>query len=244
MNYNKISSIDIMKGIGCCIFDFAAILAYFQIFGLFLIVAPVKSVLILLVLFAGLISINGAVIFPSMIFKSIGVPYSAAISTFFVLYAMISNIASVFLIPTSTIWYLACELMIFAIFVIMISVVVSFSKASEKELIINKRENEEKTSIILQLQEIEASINEDQKAILPCINSFNLLKERIKASTPFGRINDNIAVLEIENQIKSNLLSIKDGFQESLTDENINKLQKLIEDTRKLVINRETLNIK
>ncbi|WP_346937772.1 hypothetical protein [uncultured Clostridium sp.] len=57
-------------------------------------------------------------------------------------------------------------------------------------------------------------------------------------------VSGNYAVLEIENQIKENLKSLKLGFEEDLTDKSLIELQKLLEDTRKLVINRETLNIK
>ena len=55
---------------------------------------------------------------------------------------------------------------------------------------------------------------------------------------------DNSAVLEVENQIKDNLVTLKNGFQENLTDNTLINLQRLLEDTRRLVINRETLNIK
>ena len=77
MKNDKFSSMDVLKILGCFIFDIAVILAYFQMFGLFLIIAPIKSMLILFVLLIGLIIFNGAIIFPSMIFKSIGIPYTA-----------------------------------------------------------------------------------------------------------------------------------------------------------------------
>lgn len=246
MNNSKLSSIEVMRIMGCLIFDIAIVLAFFKIFGLFFIVAPGRSILVLLVLFVGLISINGGVIFPSILFKHMGIPYSVSVSTVLVLYAIIANVTSIILIPTNIVWYLVCELIIFAIFIIIFSVIASFAKVSEKELVRVEKEQSEKALIMMQLLEIERTIaeREDQEAILPCTNSFNALKERIKASTPFGRIIGNSAVLEVEDQIKNNLVTLKIGFQENLTDDNLIKLQRLLEDTRRLVINRETLNIK
>lgn len=245
-NNNKLSSVDTMRIMGCAIFDIAIILAFFKFCGLFLVIAPEKSILMILVLLIGLISINGGVIFPSMLFKRIGIPYSVAVSTVLALYAIIANVTSVMLIPANVVWYLVSELIIFAIFITIFSVCISFSKASETELVNIEKEQLEKTSITMQLMEIQTIIEgkEDQKTILPCIKSFNALKERIKASTPFGRIIGNGAVLEVEEQIKNNLVTLKNGFEENLTDDNLIKLQRLLEDTRRLVINRETLNIK
>jgi len=237
---------DVLKILGCFIFDIAVILAYFQMFGLFLIIAPIKSMLILFVLLIGLIIFNGAIIFPSMIFKSIGIPYTAGTVTLCILYAVIANVISIFLIPGSIIGYMIWELIIFAIFIVTLSVIGAFSKTTSEEAHKAEKEQTEKTFIMLQLLEVENVLNrkENQEEIMQCRSLFKALKERIKASTPFGRISGNNAVLEIENQIKENLESIKLGFEEDLTDKSLVELQKLLEDTRRLVINRETLNIK
>ena len=178
MNNSKLSPIEVIRVIGCLIFDIAIILAFFKIFGLFFIIAPERSMLVLLFLFAGLISINGGVIFPGMLFKNMGIPYSVSVSTVLVLYAIIANVTSILLIPASIIWYLVCELIILAIFVMIFSVIASFAKASEKEIVSIEKEQLEKASIMMQLLEIERTIAEveDQKSIVACINSFKALK--------------------------------------------------------------------
>lgn len=246
MNNSKLSSIGVLKILGCFIFDFALILAFFKTFGLFFIIAPVKSMLILFILLVGLLIFNGAVIFPSMLFKSIGIPYSVSIAILFVLYAVTANILSIFLIPGSATYYVVWELTIFAVFLVAFSLIASFSKCAAEDVFKVEKEQSEKTSIMLQLLEIEDILTskENQDAILQCINLFKALKERIQVSTPFGKISGNSAVLQTENQIKNNLIELKAGLQEDLTDKNLVDMQKLLENTRRLVINRETLNIR
>ncbi len=241
MKNDKLSSADLMKILGCFIFDIGITLAYFQIFGLFLIIAPIKSMLILFVLLMGLLILNGAIIYPSMIFRTIGIPYTAGTVTLCILYAI-----SIFLIPGTIIGYVVWELIIFAIFIIIFSVIGAFSKTTSEEAYKAEKEQTEKTLIMLQLLEVENALNskENQEEIMKCRSLFNALKERIKASTPFGRISGNNAVFQVENQIKENLVSIKLGFQEDLTDKTLAELERLLEDTRRLVMNRETLNIK
>jgi hypothetical protein len=98
---------------------------------------------------------------------------------------------------------------------------------------------------MLQLLEIEDAftLKEDQESIMECLKLFKSLKERIQASTPFGRIIGNKAVDKVENEIKNNLVSFRVSFQENSTDKNLVQLQKMLEDTKRLVINREKLNI-
>jgi hypothetical protein len=245
MNNSKLSYFSSLKIIGCLIFDIGLILAYFKVFSLFILIFTVKSILILFILIIGLMIFNGAVIFPNMLFKSIGIPYSASIVTLLVLYAIGANILSIFLIPGSLLWYIVWELIIFAVFLVIFSIIAVFSKGAAEEVVKVEREEVEKTSILLQLLEIEDILTvKEEEAILPILNLFKTLKERIQVSTPFGRINGNNAVLQVENQIKNNLVSLQVILKGDLTDKNLIQLQKLIEDTRILVINREILNIK
>lgn len=88
MNNSKSSSIDALKILGSLIFDFALVLAYLKTFGLFFIIVSGKSILILVVLLGGLMIFNGAIIFPGLLFKSIGIAYSASAVILFVLYAV------------------------------------------------------------------------------------------------------------------------------------------------------------
>ena len=73
---------------------------------------------------------------------------------------------------------------------------------------------------------------------------FKALKERIYASTPFGRITGNSVILDLEDQIKSKLMYLEEILNIDISDETVVELEKLLKETRKLVINRETLNIK
>lgn len=245
MNNSKLSSIDVLKILACVVFDIALLLIYFKVFGLFLIIAPAKSILILLILLIGIVMLNVVFIFSSKIYKTIGMAYAVAFIFLTVLYVIISNVLSIFLIPSNIVWYTFWELIILAVFLGIVSVIAAFSKDSIKYEAKAKKEQQDRTSIMTELLEIENILvsKESEEDILVCSESFRALKERIQASTPFGRINGNNEVLKMEKQIKNNLESFKVGFQGDLSEKKLAQLQRLLEDTRRMVINRETLNI-
>lgn len=246
MNNSKLSSISMLKVLGCLVFDIALILAYFKTFGLFLFIDPFKSILILFVLIIGLMLLNILVVFSDMLFMTIGIPYSASTVTLTVLYVIISNILSIFLIPGSTVWYIIWQLIILAAIILTFSIIAAFSNKAAENIFSVENEQEEKAFVKSQLLEIENAFaaKEDQDSIMQCVKLFKALKERIQFSTPFGRITSNNAVASAEKQINNNLLLLKVSLEENTTVENLVKMQKLIENTRRLVINRETLNIK
>ncbi|WP_298836921.1 hypothetical protein [Clostridium sp.] len=246
MKNSKMSSIGGLKISGCFIFDIAVILAFFKVYGLFFIIAPGKSIFMLGVLLVGIIIFNGVVIFPSMIFKNIGMPYLASTVTLLLLYVIIANVFSLFFITGSTVWYMVWELIIFAVLLIALSTISRFLKCEIENTMKIEKEKTDKSLVMLQLLKIEATLNkkEKEKSILSIINVFKILKERIQASTPFGRITENSAVLELEKQIKDNLVAVQAGLEVTLTDNMLSELKGLLEDTRTLVVNREILNIK
>lgn len=244
MKDNKLSLLGIL---GCLAFDAALIIAFYKAFGLFDTITTDKSIVMLLVLIIGLIIFNGTIIFPTVLFMKLGIQYSSSATMFLILYAIIANVLSIYLIKGSITWYIIYELIILSVFIIGFSRVAAVSEELAKDVIKIEKEQADKFSVAMHLIEIERILKayENQEAVEPSINLFMALKERIQASTPFGRISGNSAVIEIEQQIKDNLVTLQSGFQEKLTDNNrIVELQQLIEDTRRLVINRETLNIK
>jgi len=182
-----------------------------------------------------------------MLYKRIGVAYSASIVTVSILYAVASNVLSVFLLAGSTAWYIVWQLIILAVFMGLLSVIALFSKRAMDDINKDKREQIAKSSIKAQLLEIEADMNakKDCEGMLDVINSFKILKERINASTPFGRIAGNEAVADIEDEIRSNLLRLQSSIRaEDLSKDNLADIIKLIEDTRRLVVNREAMNVR
>lgn len=243
---NNISSTSALKVIGCIIFDFALMLLFFKTLGLFFIIAPIKSLLVLLILFIGLMIFNAALILPSKSFNKIGTPYSDSIIVLFILYPLIANIFSVYLMAGSTIRYIAWELILFGIFIFIFSIIMSFSKISVEDKRKDKNESIERNLVKLKLVEIESILEEkeDKDELLPIINEFEMLKERIEASTPFGRITDNNEVLHLENQINENLSSLIEMLKTDLIDNDPIELKKIMGKTKNLIINREGINIK
>lgn len=246
MNENNYPSSKNLRILGCLAIDIAIIVAYFKAFGLFFIVAPIKSSLVFFILFIGLLFLNAIIILPNKLFKLSGLPYSIFTVMLFVLYAVAANVISVYFVIGSIIWYVVWELILLAVFLVTLSYVISFSKRNSNSLREVEKENNEKSLVMLYILEIEdiLATKKNEESIRPCLNQFKALKDRIMMSTPFGRINGNNMVLEIENRVKDNLIFLKENLSGNLTDEQLIEIQDVIEDTRKLVINRETLNIK
>lgn len=243
MDKNNSNLHGILGLFGCIIFDIAIIIAYVKSFGLFFILDPIRSTLVLVVLSIGLFVLNGALIFPNKLFTKIGIPFSAAFSTLLISYAIVSNIFAILLITESIIWYIVWELIILAVFLVMFSIIGRFSNNAKKDIIKNENERFEDASMRMELSVIEniLTLRVDQEQYL---DLFQALKERIYSSTPFGRIIDNNEVLKIENKIKNNLSDLKADLEGNIIEANVIKIKKLIKDTQNLVIQRETLNIK
>lgn len=236
----------LLKFIGCLLFDIAIIIAFLKAFALFSILAPVKSILMLIVLLIGLAAVNCAVLLSDVLFKKVGIAYSAASISLLITYAFVANILSVYLIKGNVIWYIVWELIILSVLIALFSIIVFYSGRVSENIRRAEIEQISKSQINIQLMNIENAImaRQNDEDILPIINSFKALKERINASTPFGRITGNSAVLDIENKIKKNLEYLHSKLESTLTEESMAEIKKLLDDTRRLVINREALNVR
>jgi len=200
----------------------------------------------LTVLFIGLIMLNISIVFPDILHERIGVAYSVSTVVISLIYIIISNLFSVFLISENIILYTILELVTFICLLAVFSIIAFFSKRTAEDIRKDEAERVFKDSMNSQLMEIESCLIawENDASIMPIINSFKILKERINASTPFGRIDGNNKVKAIESKIKGNLQTLLFEVQANYDNEKLNNIQKLIDDTKRLVINRETLNIK
>ncbi|TAH63852.1 MAG: hypothetical protein EWM50_01250 [Gottschalkiaceae bacterium] len=243
---NKTSSASIIKALGCIIFDIAIILGFYRAFGLFFIIAPDKSALMLLFLLLGLALLNAVIIFPRPFFKVLGAPYSISIIILTVFYVLISNTLSILFIGGALVGYLVWQLILIAAYLVIFALILFFVGKVEEDNIRDEKEQRDKTLIKLYLMNIEAALGEKENGeeASRILTLFKSLKERINASTPFGRITNNFAVLDLEEKIKRNLISIEEILKIDLNEDNLLELEKLLESTKNLVINRESLNIK
>ncbi|MDP4117295.1 MAG: hypothetical protein Q8903_14260 [Bacteroidota bacterium] len=241
---NKLSLATILRFFGCLIFDVAVIIAFFNTFALFTVLMPEKSAFMLLFLLSGLALLNVACVCSHLIFDKVGIPYSASVIILFILYALISNVVSVLLIVGSIVTYIVWELILLALFVILLSIFVSFSKRASANIQNTKNEQTNKTFINLQLMKIETEINAMEIRNEAIDNSFYELRERMNASTPFGRVVNNPAVAEVESMIISNLQIVLASITSNLDEKALNSIQKMMENTRQLLVNREKLIVK
>ncbi|MFD0682273.1 MULTISPECIES: hypothetical protein [unclassified Paenibacillus] len=243
MRYFNFSNFGLYRLLAVLVFDIAIIVGFYSIFSALFILAPMKLVIMSLVLFAGLLFFSGAVVFPNLFGRG-SIPYPISIIVVSILYLAVSNLISVAFIMGNIVWYICWELFIFAILIGVLSTITYFSNRESEDS--TQLEKSEKTNINMQLMIIEASLNakKNNEGILPIIQSFKVLKERINASTPFGRITGNSAVYELENTIRDNLEFIQLHIRSNAIDKNIADIQSLIDETRHLIVNREALNVR
>lgn len=241
---NKISLSTVFRFIGCLIFDIAVIIAFFQTFSLFTVLMPIKSILMLLFLLLGIVTLNVAIAFPRVVFDKVGIPYSTSIIVLFILYAVSANVLSAFLIVGSITGYIVWELILFAVFLLVLSFLVSFARKASENTEKVQQEQSAKISINLQLVRIETAINAMDYNNSALSDSYQALKERLNASTPFERVTDNQAVTDVENMIKANLQNILSCISTDSEEKEVASIQKQLDNTRQLLINRERLIVK
>lgn len=246
MDKERISPIFNLMLVGCLIFDFALILAFLKIFGSFFIVSFSKSLCAMLVLLLGLVASNVAVVAPNIQSKNVNLPFSNAISVLLILYACIANAASVFLLTGSIVRYIVWQLIVLAIFLILLSVTMAYLKRGITEVANVEKEQMQVKILKLQVLRIDNLFTEKMgdPNILSVLPLFTSLRERALASTPFGRIVGNNEVAEIEEQVMKNFLELEDMLSGDFADNRLIEVRNLLEETKRLIINREALNIK
>lgn len=244
MNFSNSSVLKLFRLAAIIVFDIAVLLAFFKIFFVLFLVSPIKLIFMFIVLLAGLLAFSGALLFPTLLFRRSHFAYPVSVVTVTIFYLALSNLVSLFFISGSTAWYLIWELLIGAVYIGILSVLTFFANHEKEDTA--ELEQLQKSTIQMQLLLIENSLVSKQNdgAISPLLHSFKALKERIHASTPFGRIAGNSAIYELENKIRDNLEFIQLHTRSHTIAKNIEEIQTLMEETRRLIIHREALNIR
>lgn len=244
MNNTGFSVSRVLRVLGALLLDVAMIILFVEWFSWFSLLAPAKSALMLLVLLLGLLAVNVVIIAPPL-HRKVGLAYSAAIGTLLVLYAVVANIISVLSIFGSVTWFIIWQLVILAVFVLIVAVIAAAARRHAQDVETRDTERAARGSITLMLTDMQAVLapRAADPAVAPVMAAFRELRERINSSTPFGRIQGNPAVANLENRIMGNLNFLLNELRVSLTGESIDRIQTVMEETRRMVMDRETLNI-
>lgn len=246
MNDNGFTASKILRAAACVILDAAMIIIFVKVFSFFSLLAPIRSVLALLVLLIGLAVVNVVIIAPGGIYNKIGIAHSAAIGFLLVLYAAAANVVSVLTVGIpSLVWYIVWQLLLLGIFILIFAVIAASAKRSAQSISANQAEAAARGNVALMLSDMQVSLSarEGDPAFASVAAAFGAMKERINVSTPFGRIQGNSAVDELENRIMGNLSLLQNEFRVNLSAENAARLRGIMEDTRRMIISRETLSI-
>ncbi|WP_168121446.1 hypothetical protein [Paenibacillus sp. HB172176] len=236
----------VLKAAGCLIFDIAVILAFFHWFSFFAILSPVKSILMLMVLLVGLIVFNAVIFPPRGWFQRVGIVSISSMITVAIAYAVLSNLVSILAISNSVVTYIVWELILLSAFIMALAAIHWFSQRIAQDLRLQEVEQNAKQSLRAQIMNIEASLfgKKGDEDLSQLRQSFKQLKDRLNASTPFGRITGNSAVLDIEQAVHGNLEYIHLQSKLEMTEASKNEMGRLMKETLDLIKNRELMAIK
>lgn len=240
------STSQLLRLAGCMVFDVAMIIAFIKLFALFVLLEPFNSFMMLGVLLASLLISNGVIIFAGQIYKKFGIVYATTIVVAVLGYTVIANIVSIITIAGSVVSYMVWQLMLLACLLVFLSVISFFAKKFSNDGHSEELEQDMKQIIAVQLMNIESQLysKQAQAGGARLLRSFKELKERMQASTPFGRMINNRQALEIENAVQGNLEYIYLQTKREITEEVVEDISQLLEETLRLIINREILLIK
>ncbi|GIQ70357.1 hypothetical protein DUZ99_15570 [Xylanibacillus composti] len=232
--------------VGCILFDAAVLLSFINVFSLFSVLAPLKSLVMLFVLAIGLLILNGVVAFPRLLARKFGNAYAIALSGAGLLYGGAANVLSILLIDAATITYVTWELLLLSIFLLFCGIIGYFSRRRELEA---RRHHRERASegmtwaLLLEIEELLRSKN-THGAYKPLVQSFDRLKERIQASTPFYRITGNQEVTDLERSINERLTTLHIDASLNFSNDHADQMQDLIHEIGRLVRQREQCILK
>ncbi len=246
MNDSSLSVSRILRLVGALLLDAVAIILFVKTFFWFTVMMPAgESVLMLFVLLLGLAAVNVVIIAPPL--RRAGIAYSTAVCTLLVLYAVVANVVSAITIWTlMLLWYAVWQLLILAVFVILFAIVLAFARRASQSAAAGDAERAARGNVALMLSDMQAALSAKtaDPAFAKLTAAFSALKERIGASTPFGRIQGNPGVADLEYRIMGNLNFLLGELRGGLTAESAERLEAVMEETRRMVMNREALNIR
>jgi len=239
----------LFKGISLFILDIVTFLLVFSVWALINIrVFPLAFFAILF----SLIMVNVVIIASKYFIKIFGVGVYASILTNTIIYYMfVMLFTGITYIEISSKWYMISFLFATLIYITIVFGLYVSGMNKNKDMQRQEIENNKVLDITMKLMNINESIIKSSELVeksyyTEIIKSFSDMEERLKSSTPFGRITKPI-VQNVENKIISKLSDINDeAILLKTLEENQKVCKSIIEalnDVKSLIINREKLII-
>lgn len=235
----------ILKLAACLVLDLAVILGFLNFFSLFTLLNPTRSIIMLFVLLVGLALWNLVILAPRAVVNKLGVAYSTFVLSAIVIYPLVAIFSTVWLREQNTIWYFIIQLLIAFVFIIAVAIVVPFGKVIEVEKEAREQVAAASDRLDLLLMQIDDMIEEHSQSdsFIMIREKFNLLKERIHASTSFAKMNQKIIVSEMEREIIDELHKLYQRVKPE-QEQNVVAIQATMDHIHQLVKHREQLLIK
>ncbi|HIW31307.1 MAG TPA: hypothetical protein IAA29_00825 [Candidatus Paenibacillus intestinavium] len=234
-----------LKLCACFILDVALIVSFTYFFALYSLLDPAKSTLMLIVLLCGLAIWNLIILAPREVMNKLGIVYSVFVLSLLAIYPFVAIITSILLLPVNAIWYFTTQLLIAFVFIMIVAIILPFGKKQEAEREASEQVVAAGDRLSLLLMQIDDVVEDHAKtASYSHLNDqFNRLKERLRASTPFSKVNQKIIVSEMEREIIDELHTLYQRLKPEQIH-NFVAIQATMDHIQKLVKHREQLLIK
>lgn len=204
-----------------------------------------KLLFFLLFTIVGLGVWNIILLYPRKIIERFGVAYGTFIFSLLGLYPIVSILASILFLNAFLLWFIGAQLLIMFVVVLCLAIVVPFGKINAVEAENKQQEANTMDLLHMTLLQIDSLIEDRRNSenYEMCRNQYQILRERIAASTPLGRAHSNVVIHQMETNIIEHLHVL---YQRIKAEEEQDKfvIQAKFEQILQLVKHREQLLIK
>lgn len=225
---------DVLKFISAIMIDIITLLLVFSIWAL--INLPLFPIA-LCAIFIAMLLLDVVIIIPKGTIRRWGIAsYVTVLSATIIYYVFIMIFTGIVYSTITTRWYLILTLSITLIYIVTITGLYISGYSSRADVVRQETEKKKKTDINIQLMNIENSINHcgklmDHDRYMKMAGDFNLMKERLSVSTPFGRVSKPV-VVDLEDKISVKLTALNESI--SLL-EKVSEQQKILDDILELL---------
>lgn len=172
----------------------------------------------ILAVFGSLVLLNGAVLLSGLMNKSLGLPFTASVMIATILYSLVIVGFTWLNYPIiKPKWYVILTLVFFLIYLAVMTGLYMSARSKRGEITGQETEKQSSGNLSLLLLSIDSNLQNQQNQLAPGLlqpasQAFSRLRERMQASTPFGRVT-RPEIASLENYILTELGQINAWIQ-------------------------------
>ena len=200
----------------------------------------------ILAVFGSLVLLNGAVLLSGLMNQSCGLPFTASAMIATIIYNLvIVGFTWINYLAITPKWYVFLTLVFFLVYLAVMTGLYLSARSKQGEISGQAAEKQSAVNLSLLLLSIESNLQSQQIQLAPGLlqpasEAFNRLRERIQASTPFGRVT-RPEVVNLENYILTELGQINAWIQSVNAPEGVTGLAASFNRVHDVVVKKEKM---